>query len=154
METTQTSRAEAIDLVAAGLLAHAARLTRVLYRTGSRELTRTEAGMLRTLLERPHRITELAETETMAQPSVTQIVDRLERRGLVTRGKSPTDGRVVLVTITEAGREQFDAVREEFRGRMRGAVQELDDGALADLVTATETLSRLVEALAQPAVPA
>lgn len=146
----QGTRAEAIDLVAAGLLAHAARLTRVLYRTGSRELTRTEGGMLLTLLERAHRITELAETETMAQPSVTQVVDRLERRGLVTREKSPTDGRVVLVTITPAGRAQFEAVREEFRSRMRGAVQEFSDGQLSDLVTATETLSRLVEGLQQP----
>lgn len=150
MESRATTRAEAIDQVAAGLLAHAARLTRVLYRTGSRELSRTEGGMLRTLADGPRRITELAESETMAQPSVTQVVDRLERRGLVTRERSATDGRVVLVTITPAGRQQFEAVRDEFRARMRGAVQELSDDQLSDLVTATETLSRLVEALQQP----
>jgi DNA-binding MarR family transcriptional regulator len=51
--------------------------------------------------------------------SVTSIVDRLERAGLVVRRKHPTDGRTVLAEITDAGRERVgaatdDLVRSEF----------------------------------------
>jgi DNA-binding MarR family transcriptional regulator len=37
--------------------------------------------------------------------SVTNIIDQLERSGLVTRDPHPTDRRTTLASITEAGRE-------------------------------------------------
>lgn len=37
--------------------------------------------------------------------SVTSAVDRLERQGFVTRARSAEDGRVVLASITDAGRD-------------------------------------------------
>lgn len=40
--------------------------------------------------------------------SVTSLLDRLEQRGLVTRGPHPTDRRKVLVSITDAGCELVD----------------------------------------------
>lgn len=40
--------------------------------------------------------------------SVTSVVDRLERDGLVRREAHPTDGRATLVRITDAGRELAD----------------------------------------------
>ncbi|WP_067971776.1 MarR family winged helix-turn-helix transcriptional regulator [Nocardiopsis trehalosi] len=52
----------------------------------------------------PMRLTELARTEQVSQPGVTQLVTRLERDGLVERRPDPDDGRAVLVHITEAGR--------------------------------------------------
>ncbi|WP_395108760.1 MarR family transcriptional regulator [Actinomadura sp. SCN-SB] len=45
-------------------------------------------------------------TRLMVHPaSVTNVIGRLERRGLVERRPSPDDRRVVLATITPAGRE-------------------------------------------------
>ena len=72
-------------------------------RSGAHELSRTEVGVLSTLSEGPRRITELAQTEALAQPTVTQLVDKLEGRGLVSRARSDEDGRVVIVEITPAG---------------------------------------------------
>lgn len=40
--------------------------------------------------------------------AVTNRIDRLERRGLITRGKHPSDGRIVLVALTESGLEIVD----------------------------------------------
>lgn len=40
--------------------------------------------------------------------AVTNRIDRLERRGLITRRGHPTDGRVVLVALTESGLELVD----------------------------------------------
>jgi DNA-binding MarR family transcriptional regulator len=149
MPATTTPRAEAIDHVATTLLARASRLTRLLMRPGARQLSRTEGGLLLTLLDGPRRITELAETEALAQPTVTQLVDRLEQRGLVGRERSADDGRVVLVSISRSGREQLEAARAQYRARMRAAVGVLSDDELAELVAASDTLGRLIATLQQ-----
>lgn len=52
----------------------------------------------------PTRVTELAGALGVTQPAMTQIVDRLDRHGLVRRTPSPRDRRAVLVELTDAGR--------------------------------------------------
>ena len=48
-------------------------------------------------------------TRLMVHPaSVTNVIGRLERRGLVGRAPSPDDRRVVLATLTPAGRDLAD----------------------------------------------
>jgi DNA-binding MarR family transcriptional regulator len=151
---TASTRTEGIDLVATTLLTRASRLTRTLLRVGTHELSRTEAGLLGSLLERPRRITELAESEALAQPTVTQLVDRLQARGLVERGRSQADGRVVLVSISEQGTAQLEATRAQLRGDMRAAMAGLSDAEVAGLAEASETLGRLIELLQRKAVAA
>ncbi|HKZ12920.1 MAG TPA: MarR family transcriptional regulator [Solirubrobacterales bacterium] len=143
-------RAEAIELVASTLLARANRLIRLLMRSGQHELSRTEAGVLSTLTEGPCRITELAATEALAQPTVTQLVDKLEGRGLVLRGRSGDDGRVVLVEISRLGRDHLEELRAEIRANMREALAELPDTELTELAHASETLGVLIEKLQPP----
>jgi DNA-binding MarR family transcriptional regulator len=143
-------RAEAIDLVASNLLGRANRLIRLLMRSGAHELSRTEAGVLATLTDGPRRITELAATEALAQPTVTQLVDKLEGRGFVVRGRSGDDGRVVLVEITAQGSKQLEELRAEIRANMREALAELPDTELTELVHAADTLGALIEKLQPP----
>src|ERR1700761_8725404 len=147
MPSSSPDRAEAIDLVASNLLGRAARLTRLLMRSGAHEISRTEVGVLATLSDGPRRITQLAMTEALAQPTVTQLVDKLEGRGLVTRTRSKDDGRVVLVAITEAGAAALEAGRTEIRANMREALVELSDAELTELAHAGETMGRLIEKL-------
>lgn len=144
-----STRADATDLVANAFLHRASRFTRLVMRSGTRELTRTEAGLLGTLLERPRRITDLAETEALAQPTVTQLVDKLVKRGLVVREKSPDDGRVVLVSVTTEGAAQLEAARATNRALVRGLVADLPEEDLQALARATEILGGLLEPLQQ-----
>ena len=151
--SSSPARAEAIELVASNLLGRANRLIRLLMRSGAHDLSRTEAGVLATLTDGPRRITELAATEALAQPTVTQLVDKLEGRGLVNRGRSGDDGRVVLVEITPLGSEQLEALRAEIRANMREALADLPDTALTELVHAADTLGALIEKLQPPRDP-
>jgi DNA-binding MarR family transcriptional regulator len=68
------------------------------------------AGFLlnRVSREGPVRLTALATKEGVSQPSMTQLIQRLQRQGLVTRLADPDDGRVALVAITQAGQELLD----------------------------------------------
>jgi DNA-binding MarR family transcriptional regulator len=147
MATPSPDRAQAIDLVASTLLGRAARLTRLLMRSGAHKLSRTEVGVLATLSDGPRRITELAQTEALAQPTVTQLVDKLEGRGLVARARSDQDARVVNVEVTDKGTEVFEEVRGEIRANMREALADLPDAELTELVHAAETLGDLIETL-------
>lgn len=51
----------------------------------------------------PQPMRSLARYLLMQTQSLTDLVDRLERAGLVERTRHPTDRRVVLVALTEAG---------------------------------------------------
>ncbi len=137
----------AIDLVATTLLGRAARLTRLVMRSGAHVISRTEVGVLATLSDGPRRITQLAMTEALAQPTVTQLIDKLEARGLVSRSRSDEDGRVVLVAITAAGAEALEGVRAEIRANMREALVDLPDAELTELAHAADTMGSLIEKL-------
>jgi DNA-binding MarR family transcriptional regulator len=51
------------------------------------------------------RLTDLGDRLLVRPPSVTGIVDRLERAGLVVRDGAPDDLRAKLVALTEKGRQ-------------------------------------------------
>jgi DNA-binding MarR family transcriptional regulator len=144
---TNPARSEQIDYVVSDLLPRAALLTRLLVRRLGGELSRTEVGLLKTLGAGPRRITELAESEGLAQPTITILIKQLEAKGLVTRTGMPGDRRVVLVTLTEGG----NAALEDYRGRLRavlgGYLAEIADEQVEALATATETLAQLVDVL-------
>jgi DNA-binding MarR family transcriptional regulator len=147
MTSSSAHRADAIDLVASNLLGRAARLTRLLMRSGAHEISRTEVGVLATLSDGPRRITQLAMTEALAQPTVTQLIDKLEGRELVSRSRSEEDGRVVLVEITTAGAEALEVVRRLIRANMREALVDLPDAELTELAHAADTMGSLIEKL-------
>jgi DNA-binding MarR family transcriptional regulator len=52
----------------------------------------------------PVRLTELVASENVTQPAMTQLVTRLQDRGLVERLRDPTDGRAILVGLTDEGK--------------------------------------------------
>jgi DNA-binding MarR family transcriptional regulator len=52
--------------------------------------------------------TELARQKMMTSGGMTAAIDRLERRGLVTRTPNPADRRGSLVGLTEEGRSVID----------------------------------------------
>ena len=85
------------------------------------------------------------ERKLRLKPStVNGIVDRLEAKGYVSRRASPQDGRVRLVSLTEAGRskvQDFHVIVEETERRFTAGLSEQERGQLRQL------LSRIIENL-------
>lgn len=73
--------------------------------------------------------------------SVTSIIDRLEAAGHVTRAPHPTDGRTVLATITESGRQVTEAATADLVAADFG-LGALDATALAALADLLEPVRR------------
>lgn len=68
--------------------------------------------------EGPIRLTALAAKEGVSQPSMTQLMQRLERAGLVARVPDPDDGRACLLGITAQGQALLDDRRRLRRERL------------------------------------
>jgi DNA-binding MarR family transcriptional regulator len=143
------TRSAQIDYVASELAPRAALLTRLLLRQVDAELSRTELGLLRTLSDGPRRITELAELEGLAQPTMTILIKQLEQEGLVQRERRSDDGRVVLVDVTESGRVALEDYRERVGEALGAHLAEISDEQVDQLAAATETLAQLVTLLQQ-----
>jgi DNA-binding MarR family transcriptional regulator len=146
--SSQAERVEQVDYVAGNLLSRAALLVRLLVKqVRSREISRTEMEVLSILREGPRKITELSELEGIAQPTMTLLVKRLEEKGWVRREGLPEDGRVVMISLTEAGSTAQEKFRAQFLAALRADLQELSDQQLEELSAATETLSSFVDDL-------
>jgi MarR family transcriptional regulator, organic hydroperoxide resistance regulator len=85
---------------------------------------------------------ELALAADVSQASATQMLDALEKAGLVERARSGEDRRVVLTSLTERGRQVVESRRALLEPRWRAAVSEFSD---RDLLTAAEILDRIAE---------
>jgi DNA-binding MarR family transcriptional regulator len=145
--TSKTARAHAVETVAVQLLPRASLITRLLLRRGARGTSRAEAGILSALAAGPQRVTQLAASQALAQPTVTQLVGRLEERGWVVRERDPGDGRVVLVSLTAEGRVVLDAVRAEYRQILREHLADRSDEDVLALAAATDVLQDIIDAL-------
>jgi DNA-binding MarR family transcriptional regulator len=75
-------------------------------------------AMNRVCREGPIRLTTLAAKEGVSQPSMTQLIQRLERAGLVTRLADPDDGRAALIGITRDGQQLLDDRKRLRRERL------------------------------------
>jgi DNA-binding MarR family transcriptional regulator len=138
-------RTRHLDELAVALPQRASALTRIFFVRTTTGLSRTEVGLLAALARRSHRITELAATEGITQPAVTQLANRLERRGYVERRTDERDGRVVLVALTDAGETALERVRAEYRALLHEEMATLDDREIETLAAAVDILDRLIE---------
>lgn len=69
------------------------------------DLSLIQVRLLGILRDRRPGMLELARLLGLDKSSMTGLVSRAEKRGLVRRFPSPDDGRAVLVELTDAGRE-------------------------------------------------
>ncbi|ADI04159.1 transcriptional regulator, MarR family protein [Streptomyces bingchenggensis BCW-1] len=94
----------------------------------------------------PYRLTPAAlmRAGMVTSGAITQRLDRLEARGLVTRTPSESDGRVVHVALTDEGGALLDRVLPDHlatESRLLAALGKTDQDALAD------TLRNVLESL-------
>lgn len=93
------------------------------------------------------RLTVLAAEQGVSQPSMTQLVHRLERDGLVRRAADPQDGRVVAVAVTDAGRALLAERRRRRAGLLAEMIADLPPGDRRALAGAADTLLPLLRRL-------
>jgi DNA-binding MarR family transcriptional regulator len=94
--------------------------------------------------EGPMRLTALAEAEGASQSGMTQLVQRMERQGLLERWSDPEDGRASLVMLGEAGRKFWDARGDVIRQRVAGLLAGVAEDDQVALWLAAEVVVRVL----------
>ena len=88
---------------------------------------------------------ELAAQERVQPPSMTRHVNALETDGFVERRAHETDGRVVLVHLTDRGRDQLLADRRRRDEWLARRLRDLTAEERATLRAAAPLLQRIAE---------
>lgn len=89
---------------------------------------------------------ELADSERVQPPTMTRIVAKLEERGLVRRAPHPTDGRQVILAITDAGRAVLVQLRRARDSWLAQRLAELTEEERETLRRAAEILQKVARA--------
>ncbi|HUZ44426.1 MAG TPA: MarR family transcriptional regulator [Acidimicrobiales bacterium] len=122
------------------------RLSRRLRQNAAAGLTASQLALLSTLDRRgAMTLGDLAAHEGVQPPSVTRMVDALEKAGLVKRVDSVTDRRAVMAQLTGKGRKAMEDVRRrrdawlaERMARLTPEEQDLLEAALPVLEALAE----------------
>jgi DNA-binding MarR family transcriptional regulator len=114
------------------------------------EITLTQVLVLRALRDGPQTLSRLGQANGLSPTSVTRVVDRLERRGLVSRRRESDDRRVVSVQLEPAGERLIGEIRVLRGTNIHRAVEAMTSEERGQL---TRSLHRFVELARAASVP-
>ncbi|MCD9622889.1 MarR family winged helix-turn-helix transcriptional regulator [Rhabdothermincola salaria] len=89
--------------------------------------------------------TRLADILVRTTGGMTKTIDRLERRGVVSRGPDPTDRRGVLVRLTPRGRRLCQRASDAYAVGRQRILAGLDDDEIERIDTALRHLVAVFE---------
>ena len=96
---------------------------------------------------------ELSRILQLSQPTVTGIIDRLERAGLVKRERSTADRRKVGVSLTESGRVRQRSLPTPLQEQFIARLMQLSRDERESLLQSLTRVVELMEAQAVDAAP-
>ena len=101
-QPTEPDQRDLIDALVRASFAVMAVLNRI---GAEHDLSLTQVRVLAILWDRRVKLSELAEYLGLDKSTISGLVDRAEKRGLLQREPNPVDGRAVDVFLTTEGRE-------------------------------------------------
>ncbi|MFG2874635.1 MarR family winged helix-turn-helix transcriptional regulator [Streptomyces sp. NPDC048337] len=108
------------------------------------DLTASEINALANLADgRGRTVSELGAAVGTRPTTLTSVLDRLERRGHITRGTRPGDRRAVLIELTASGRLTATTIRQAVTDLERRALDGLPAEAIDSLRAALQALTEV-----------
>lgn len=95
----------------------------------------------------PCTLGELAAAEQVRPPTMSRIVDAMEREGLAVREPDPADGRLTRVAATERGVALLMEGQSRRAGRLAAALERLSPEEFETVERATALLDRVIDDL-------
>jgi DNA-binding MarR family transcriptional regulator len=98
-------------------------------------------------------VKELAREVNLSAGTVTDILNRLEKRNLIVRRRHQTDGRKVMVTITPQGRDGIEQAPPLLQERFTRALADLKKWEQAQILATLERVATMMAAQDLDAAP-
>jgi DNA-binding MarR family transcriptional regulator len=107
------------------------------------DLTTSEINALANLADgRGRTVSQLGAAVGARPTTLTSVLDRLERRGHITRGTRAGDRRSVLIELTDSGREAATLIVQTLTALERHALKDLPAEAIAGFHAVLDALSK------------
>ena len=135
------------------------KLNRAVYLDASRTskefgLTRSQSQVLKNLLTHGSMSSaDLSRRLYMTPPNMTGIIDRLEKKGLVERIRNQGDRRIVLITLTEGGRELSKRLPDSIEKKLVTGLMDLAPDQIRMISKAMNQIVHLMEIHHIEAIP-
>jgi DNA-binding MarR family transcriptional regulator len=113
--------------------------------TAKFDITVEQFHILRHVRRGTASISELATAKNISRPAISQAVEVLVKKGLLTRVQSTQDRRFVELALTEAGNELLDTVFKETRDWMKQQMNALSNDELETIAKAMEVLKKMLK---------
>ena len=138
---------DADDRLANDLSLAVVRLARQLrFRRPDSPVSLTQLSALATLAkDGPMTPGTLATRERVRPPSMTRVIASLVELGLVERSSHPDDRRQVLVAVSPAGEELFEAERRAGMEWLQGRLEKLKQEDRATLLAAADLMFAIID---------
>ena len=117
-------------------------------------LTGPQATLLNSLTGGPMTAGELANRINLSQGTVTDILNRLETRGLVYRQRDNADKRRVIVSLTHLGDEIVTNSLPLMQALIAERLKELPEWEQSQLLAALQRIAHMMEGGGATAMPA
>ena len=97
--------------------------------------TSSEFSFLRAMYDSNcQNVSSLASMLNVSNSHATSVMDRLVDKGLITRGRSEQDRRVVIFTLTETGTEIFKSLNDKRETYMEERFSKLSSSEIKELI--------------------
>jgi DNA-binding MarR family transcriptional regulator len=113
--------------------------------TANFDITVEQFHVLRYIRRGTDSVSELATAKNISRPAISQAVEILVKKGLLTRVPSKEDRRCVELVLTEAGNHLLDTVFKETRGWMRERMRDLTPDELETIAKSMEIMKKMLD---------
>lgn len=113
--------------------------------TASFDISVEQFHVLRYVRRGTDSVSELATAKNISRPAISQAVEVLVKKGLLTRVPSKEDRRCIELVLTEAGDNLLDTVFKETRGWMKERMRELSPDELETIAKSMEIMKKMLD---------
>ena len=90
-------------------------------------------------------VSELASAKKISRPAISQAVEALVQKGMLTRTQDSEDRRHVQLALTKSGNALLDALFQNTRTWMRAKLASYSRDELENVIRAMESLKRMLD---------
>jgi DNA-binding MarR family transcriptional regulator len=113
--------------------------------TGNFDISVEQFHILRHIRRGMGSVSELATAKNISRPAISQGVEVLVKKGLLTRIQSTQDRRCVELVLTPDGNNLLDVVFKETRSWMKERMNGLTSDELSNVMSAMDALRKMLE---------
>ncbi len=95
----------------------------------------------------------LSAKTTLSQATITTVLDKLEKRGMITRQRDDADKRRLYLRITDEGRQTIATAPDILQIQFQRNFQQLEDWEQSMIVTAFQRVAAMLDAEQLDAAP-